>query len=137
MTGRGTHVPSLVMDLRGVLTSSSESVRRWRRIGVAAAAGPGQNGAVVTVIELKATKYKFTPDTVDIPVGTTVQFKITAVDHEHGFEIAGVKDSCVQIPQGETKTVEYKAEKAGKISFKCCHVCGIGHAGMHGSMTVR
>jgi heme/copper-type cytochrome/quinol oxidase subunit 2 len=66
-----------------------------------------------------------------------VQFKITALDHEHGFEIEGVKDSCVSIPKGETKTVDYKADKAGKITFKCCHVCGLGHGGMKGSITVK
>ena len=38
---------------------------------------------------------------------------------------------------GETKTVDYKAEKAGKITFKCCHVCGLGHGGMKGSITVK
>jgi cytochrome c oxidase subunit 2 len=91
----------------------------------------------VKVIEVKAEKYHFTPDKIDIPLGTAVQFKITALDNEHGFEIEGVKDSCVKIPKGETKTVDYKAEKAGKVSFKCCHRCGIGHIRMNGAMTVK
>jgi cytochrome c oxidase subunit 2 len=91
----------------------------------------------VKVIEVKATKYEFTPNKIDIPLGTAVQFKVTAVDNEHGFEIEGVKDSCVTIPKGETKTIDYKADKAGKISFKCCHVCGIGHPRMNGAMTVK
>ena len=104
----------------------------------AAAAVQNQPAApAVKVIELKATKYEFTPNKVDIPLGTTVQFKITAVDHDHGFEIEGVKDSCITIKQGETKTVEYKADKAGKVSFKCCHVCGIGHGTMNGEMMVK
>jgi cytochrome c oxidase subunit 2 len=93
--------------------------------------------AAVQVIEVKAEKYHFTPDKIDIPLGTAVQFKITALDNEHGFEIEGVKDSCVKIPKGETKTVDYKAEKAGKVSFKCCHRCGIGHIRMNGAMTVK
>jgi len=102
-----------------------------------AAAAAVQAPPAVKVIELKATKYEFTPNKVDIPLGTTVQFKITAVDHDHGFEIEGVKDSCVTIAKGETKTVEYKATKAGKVSFKCCHVCGLGHGKMNGEMTVK
>jgi len=101
------------------------------------AATPSGQAPAVKVIELKAEKYKFTPATVEIPAGTAVQFKITALDHEHGFEIEGVKDSCVSIPKGETKTVDYKADKAGKITFKCCHVCGLGHGGMKGSITVK
>ena len=70
-------------------------------------------------------------------MGASVQFKITAVDHDHGFEIEGVKDSCITIKKGETKTVEYKATKAGKVSFKCCHVCGLGHGKMNGEMMVK
>ena len=104
---------------------------------VPVAARAAVQAPAVKVIELKAEKYKFTPATVEIPVGTAVQFKITALDHEHGFEIEGVKDSCVSIPKGETKTVDYKADKAGKITFKCCHVCGLGHGGMKGSITVK
>ena len=104
---------------------------------VAAAASAQAPAPAVKVIEVKATKYEFAPNKIDIPLGTTVQLKVTAVDHDHGFEIEGVKDCCVTIPQGETKTIEYKADKAGKVSFKCCHVCGIGHSKMNGAMTVK
>jgi len=105
---------------------------------VPVAASPAVQAApAVKVIEVKAEKYHFTPDKIDIPIGTAVQFKITALDNEHGFEIEGVKDSCVKIPKGETKTVDYKAEKAGKVSFKCCHTCGLGHIRMNGAMTVK
>ncbi|HEX5068572.1 MAG TPA: cupredoxin domain-containing protein [Vicinamibacterales bacterium] len=108
-----------------------------RPSSTAAAASVQTPAPAIQVIELKATKYEFTPGKVDIPIGTTVQFKITAVDHDHGFEIEGVKDSCVTIKKGETKTVEYKATTAGKVSFKCCHLCGIGHGKMKGEMTVK
>jgi len=105
---------------------------------VAAASSSDQTPApAAKIIEVKATKYEFTPNKIDIPLGTAVQFKVTAVDNEHGFEIEGVKDSCVTIPKGETKTIDYKADKAGKVSFKCCHVCGIGHPRMNGAMTVK
>jgi len=103
----------------------------------AAPASASVQAPAVKVFEVKATKYEFTPKTFDIPLGTAVQFKVTAVDNTHGFEIEGVKDSCVTIPKGETKTIDYKADKAGKVSFKCCHVCGLGHGKMNGSMTVK
>ena len=108
-----------------------------RPAAIAAAPAVQAQPPAVKVIELKATKYEFAPNKIDIPLGATVQFKITAVDHDHGFEIEGVKDSCITIAKGETKTVEYKATKAGKISFKCCHVCGIGHGKMNGEMMVK
>jgi cytochrome c oxidase subunit 2 len=89
------------------------------------------------VIEVKATKYEFAPAKIDVALNATVIFKVTAVDHDHGFEIEGVKDSCVKIPKGETKTIEYTATKAGSVKFKCCDFCGLGHGKMSGTITVK
>ena len=96
-----------------------------------------QTPPAVKEIALKAEKYKFTPNKIDVPLNTTVRFAITADDRDHGFEIEGVKDSCVKIPKGETKIVEYKATKAGEFKFKCCDFCGLGHGGMKGAFIVK
>src|SRR6266704_2179852 len=64
-------------------------------------------------VQMTAKKYEFSPSSVEVPVGATVVFKITALDRDHGFEIEGVKDSCVELKKGEIATVEYTAEKAG------------------------
>jgi heme/copper-type cytochrome/quinol oxidase subunit 2 len=101
------------------------------------AASAMQNAPAVKEIAIKAKKYDFTPNKIDIPVNTSVRFAITAEDHDHGFEIEGVKDSCVKIPKGETKTVDYRADKTGTFKFKCCDLCGIGHGGMKGQFTVK
>jgi cytochrome c oxidase subunit 2 len=91
----------------------------------------------VREIELKATKYEFTPAKVEVPVGTTVRFKVTAADRDHGFEIQGAKDKCIKIKKGETGVYEYKAEKAGTFQFECCDFCGLGHGRMKGSLVVK
>jgi cytochrome c oxidase subunit 2 len=91
----------------------------------------------VKEIAITAKKYEYIPNKIEVPVGTAVRFKITAEDNEHGFEIEGVKDSCVEIPKGETKTVDYKATKTGVVNFKCCHFCGMGHGRMKGTLTVK
>jgi cytochrome c oxidase subunit 2 len=88
-------------------------------------------------IELKATKYEFTPGKVEVPVGTTVRFKVTAADRDHGFEIQGVKDKCIKIKKGETGVYEYRADKAGTFQFECCDYCGLGHGRMKGSLVVK
>jgi cytochrome c oxidase subunit 2 len=103
---------------------------------VALAAGAAQEPAV-REIAIAAKKYEFTPNKVEIPLNTLVRFKITAQDNDHGFEIEGVKDSCIKIPKGETKTVDYKAAKAGPVTFKCCDFCGLGHGRMKGTITVK
>ena len=88
-------------------------------------------------VKITAKKYQFSPDTVEVQAGTRIVFKITALDREHGFEIAGVKDSCVKIKKGETATVSYLAEKAGTVEFRCCVFCGLGHHGMKGKIIIR
>jgi cytochrome c oxidase subunit II len=88
-------------------------------------------------VKITAKKYEFSPNTVEVNAGTRIIFKVTAMDREHGFEIANVKDSCVNIKKGETATVEYMAEKAGTVEFKCCVFCGVGHHGMKGKIVIR
>jgi cytochrome c oxidase subunit 2 len=94
-------------------------------------------GAETREVKITAKKYEFSPNTVEVNAGTRIIFKITALDREHGFEIANVKDSCVKIKKGETATVEYMAEKAGTVEFKCCVFCGVGHHGMKGKIVIR
>jgi cytochrome c oxidase subunit 2 len=104
------------------------------------------------VIELIAKKYEYSPSPVHVKIGTKVQLKITAADHDHGFKIATVPDGseanskpglvfaspqdCVQLKKGETTTIEFLAQTRGTYTFRCCHTCGLGHRGMKGQIVV-
>jgi cytochrome c oxidase subunit 2 len=88
-------------------------------------------------VEMTAKKYEFSPSTVEVAAGTKIIFKIKALDRSHGFEIEGVKDSCVKIKKGETATVEYLAEEPGTVEFRCCSYCGFGHGGMKGKIVIH
>ena len=106
----------------------------------------------VQIIEVSAKKYEYSPSPVHVKAGTTVQLKITAVDHDHGFKIAvdpdGAKPSgkaglvfassqdCWQLKKGETTTIEFLAQISGTYTFRCCHTCGLGHRGMKGQIVV-
>jgi heme/copper-type cytochrome/quinol oxidase subunit 2 len=74
---------------------------------------------------------------VEVNAGTRIIFKFNAMDREHGFEIANVKDSCVKIKKGEIATVEYMTQKGGAVEFKCCVFCDMGHHGMKGKIVIR
>ena len=91
----------------------------------------------VREIELKATKYEFAPNKIEVALNTVVRLKVTAADRKHGFEIEGVKDSKTDIEEGTTKVIEYKATKAGTFEFKCSNFCGLGHSRMKGSIVVK
>jgi heme/copper-type cytochrome/quinol oxidase subunit 2 len=107
----------------------------------------------VQVIEITAKKYEYSASPVHVKVGTKVQLKITAIDHDHGFKIGSVPDGasstdktgliftseqeCWQLKKGETTMIEFVAQTPGMYSFKCCHTCGLGHKGMKGQIIVE
>jgi len=104
------------------------------------------------VIEITAKKYEYSISPVHVKIGTKVQLKITATDHDHGFKISAVPDGavpdgaggliftsaqdCWQLKKGETTTIEFLAPTPGTYTFKCCHTCGLGHRGMKGQIVV-
>jgi cytochrome c oxidase subunit 2 len=104
------------------------------------------------VIEITAKKYEYSISPVHVKIGTKVQLKITATDHDHGFKILAVPDGavpdgaggliftsaqdCWQLKKGETTTIEFLAQTPGTYTFKCCHTCGLGHRGMKGQIVV-
>jgi cytochrome c oxidase subunit 2 len=104
------------------------------------------------VIEVTAKKYEYSPAPIHVKRGARIELKITAIDHDHGFSIFAVPDGansngpaglvftspqeCWQLKKGETTTIEFLAQTPGTYSFKCCHVCGLGHRGMKGQLVV-
>ena len=107
----------------------------------------------VQVIEITAKKYEYSNSPVHVKVGTKLQLKIAAIDHDHGFKIGSVPDGasssdkaglvftseqeCWQLKKGETTLIEFVAQTPGTYSFKCCHTCGLGHKGMKGQIVVE
>ncbi len=105
------------------------------------------------VIEVTAKKYEYSNSPVHVKIGTKVQLKVTATDHDHGFKISAVPDGappnganglsfisaqgCWQLKKGETTTIEFLAQTPGTYTFKCCHTCGLGHKGMKGQIIVE
>ncbi len=105
------------------------------------------------VIEVTAKKYEYSNSPVHVKIGTKVQLKVTATDHDHGFKISAVPDAappnganglifisahdCWQLKKGETTTIEFLAQTPGTYAFKCCHTCGLGHKGMKGQIIVE
>jgi cytochrome c oxidase subunit 2 len=107
----------------------------------------------VQVIEITAKKYEYSNSPIHVKVGSKVELKITAIDHDHGFKIGNVPDGpsssgktglaftseqeCWQLKKGETTMIEFVAQTRGTYSFKCCHSCGLGHKGMKGQIIVE
>jgi cytochrome c oxidase subunit II len=113
----------------------------------------GAQNQDVRVIEITGKKYEYSSSPVHVKIGTKVQLKITATDHDHGFKIGAVPDAsapngtpgliftsaqdCWQLKRGETTIIEFLAQTPGTYTFKCCHTCGLGHKGMKGQIIVE
>jgi heme/copper-type cytochrome/quinol oxidase subunit 2 len=107
----------------------------------------------VQVVEITAKKYEYTTSPVRVKVGTKVQLKITAIDHDHGFKIGTAPDGspfgdkrglvftseqeCWELKKGEPTVIEFLPQTPGTYTFKCCHTCGFGHKGMKGQIVVE
>ena len=108
-------------------------------------------------ISLEAKKYGYSPGKIVVNKGDTVILKPTSLDVTHGFLLDGYPIDAVLKQQGLTflkyqwkdddnkiqtdwdkvKEIKFKAEKAGKFTFRCTQTCGNLHPFMTGELIVR
>lgn len=96
------------------------------------AAAQGQ----VLRIDIKASQYKFTPDTIRVKAGTPVEVHLVSADVPHGFAIQALNVNATIVPGKET-VVRFTPTKAGTYPFICSVVCGPGHLDMKGKLIVE
>ena len=86
------------------------------------------------VITLK--QWSFSPSVITVKKGDSVMLKLRSVDVTHGLALPDFNIN-VNVKNGETKTVEFKADKTGSFTFVCSVYCGVGHTGMTGKLIVE
>jgi cytochrome c oxidase subunit 2 len=85
---------------------------------------------------VKASRYKFSPDPIVVKLGENVRLLLTSTDVEHGLSIPEFKVNVVAA-KGETKNVDFIADKKGTFHAHCNVYCGPGHDQMHASFIVE
>ncbi len=85
--------------------------------------------------------WKFTPNTMSVPVGSSVTFYITSMDVQHGFKLANLQTGeatnlNVQVVPGQVSKLTIKMDKAGTYQYICTEYCGASHPAMFGTLTV-
>ena len=91
-------------------------------------------------VYMLAVRTHFTPDIVRVNEGDDVYFHVTNLEQDddiaHGFGI--LWSNCnMQVEPGETKTMHWKAEKAGITPFYCSNFCSALHQEMQGLIEIR
>lgn len=90
--------------------------------------------------EYKATILSFVfgydPNTITVPVGSTVHFEVTTKDVVHGFHIPGTPTNLMLVP-GHVAEYSQTFHEPGEYLFLCHEYCGIGHEVMYGKIIVE
>ena len=92
--------------------------------------------AEAKTFEIEAKKYEFIPEKIEVNQGDKVTLKVTAMDTDHGLGIEKYDIDQV-LPEGQTVTIEFIADKKGSFTIKCTKFCGWGHFGMKGELVVK
>ena len=112
------------------------AVRR-RLLAACAALAAGASAAQERVIAVRAEKWAFVPDQIELAQGESVVFEFTAPDVIMGFAAADFGERT-DIPVGPATRLRLTANKPpGRYLFSCDVFCGEGHEGMDGVIVVR
>ncbi|NTW02571.1 MAG: cytochrome C oxidase subunit II [Oscillochloris sp.] len=85
---------------------------------------------------LIAQVFTFTPNSIEVPVGSKVTFTLTSRDVIHGFKIEGTNANGMVVP-GQITRVSATFQKPGEYLIVCHEFCGGGHQAMFGKVTVK
>lgn len=83
-----------------------------------------------------AYAFGYTPEDIEVPVGSTVRFIVSSSDVVHGFEIPGTNVNLMAIP-GEVNQVTHTFTKPGEYLILCNEYCGAAHHLMATKLIVR
>jgi cytochrome c oxidase subunit II len=86
-------------------------------------------------IDIVASNWKFTPDTITLKVGEAQELRLTSSEGVHGLQSDDLGIPQTVITPGKFVTVTVTPKKAGTYVVQCSVVCGAGHPNM--KLTVK
>ena len=92
--------------------------------------GEGRYEAVII-----AQTWRWEPNSIEVPKGSTVTFKLTSPDVLHGFHIWNTAVNAMVIP-GQITEVTQTFDDPGTYGVVCHEYCGTGHHEMYGEVVV-
>lgn len=80
--------------------------------------------------KIKAFRFGYAPDTINVNKGDKVRIIIDNADTLHGIRIPdlGLKGNDI---------IEFTADKTGEFTWYCNNMCGEGHMQMNGKLIVK
>lgn len=87
-------------------------------------------------LAMVAQVFNWTPDTVEVPVGSTVTFMVTSRDVIHGLKVNGTPINTMVVP-GQISKLTTRFDRPGEYLIVCHEYCGGGHHLMAGKIIVK
>lgn len=91
--------------------------------------------APLKTFALRAYRFQFEPDKIEVEEGDHVRITITSLDVGHGFALPdfGINE---KVPPEDSTTIEFLADKAGEFGFFSSVYSGKGYNEMTGTFVV-
>ncbi len=111
--------------------------RRLLALGLAAAVGTfcAKASAQERVINVRAKKFEFTPNDIELRKGEPVVLEFTSADVLMGFSLPDFK-LRTDIPPGVATRLRFAPDRVGTFEFVCDNFCGEFHEDMAGRIRV-
>ncbi len=118
---------------------------------------PAEGGTVDRVVHVAGKQYAFAltdvpvtsaeawdqgaaPSAIDVPAGSTVEFRVTTLDVNHGFSLYapdGELMAQTQAMPGYVNRIRVRFDRPGPYTVLCLEYCGMGHHRMRGVIEVK
>lgn len=92
------------------------------------------------VPSLAAWSERVAPQSVEVPAGTLVEFRVTTLDANHGFSLYAPDGALIaqtQAMPGYVNRLRVRFDRPGTYTVLCLEYCGLGHHRMRGLVEVR
>lgn len=103
--------------------------------GEFAAPGVTRRDGGITV-SVRSEFYVFRPETIRVPAGVPVTFRVTSADVLHGFQIVGTNVNLTVAP-GYVSQQTVTFDTVGEYLIVCNEYCGLGHHDMQARLVVE
>lgn len=81
-------------------------------------------------IDIVASNWKFTPNTITVPAGEPTTLRLTSSEGVHGLKSDELGIADTTIMPNKFATVTFTPNKAGSYVVHCSVICGAGHPDM-------
>ena len=95
-----------------------------------------QRGVGEYEVQMVAKMWAFEPAELEIPVGSKVDFYLSSLDVNHGFQIKSTNINLMAVP-GTVNYAQATFDTPGDYPLVCHEYCGAGHQNMMGMIRVK